>query len=237
MSDLALCAAISIEGGDQPPEWLHLLPAGEVRTQDGRGPYRVSDPRALITASMAAGKLVLDENHATDLAAPKGLPAPARGWIVQLQHRSDGIWGRVEWTEQARRTRTWRSYRGVSPVIAHRKDGTVLTIARASLTNTPNLTGLTALHAQGNDMELRSALIRMLGLPASSDDAVIIAKVEALVKQRAGKDVAMMSGVGAHVETQELALQATRYQARMARDGIAIGLPEAVRAVHAGTAL
>ncbi|MCD9150122.1 phage protease [Pseudophaeobacter sp. MA21411-1] len=30
--------------------------------------------------------------------APKGLPAPARGWITATQARNDGIWGRVEWT-------------------------------------------------------------------------------------------------------------------------------------------
>jgi len=40
--------------------------------------------------------LIIDENHATDHAAPHGLPAPSRGRIVEMQGRPDGIWGRVE---------------------------------------------------------------------------------------------------------------------------------------------
>lgn len=237
MHSVSLCAAMSIGSGLAPPDWLHLLPAGEIRTHDGRGPYRVPDARVLIAESMAGGKLVLDENHATDLAAPKGLPAPARGWIVQLQQRADGVWGRVEWTDEARRMAIWRSYRAVSPAIAHRKDGTALAILRVSLTNTPNLTGLTALHAKENDMDLRSALIRMLELPASSDDAVIIDKVKPMVEQYTGKPVALMSSTAKPVNAKELSLQATRYQAKLARDGITIDLPAAVRAVHEGKAL
>lgn len=48
-----------------------------------------------IRASMAAGKLPVDECHATDKAAPDGRQAPARGWIVQMEVRADGLWGRV----------------------------------------------------------------------------------------------------------------------------------------------
>lgn len=238
MHSVSLCAAMTIGSGLAPPDWLHLLPAGEIRTQDGRGPYRVPDARLLITESMVGGKLVLDENHATDLAAPKGLPAPARGWIVQLQQRSDGIWGRVEWTDEAKRTAIWRSYRGVSPAILHRADGTALAIARVSLTNTPNLTGLTALHAKENDMELRSALVQMLDLPASCDDTVIINKVKAMVEQHTGKPVALMSSATTTpADTRQLSLQATRYQAELARGGVTIDFAAAVRAVHEGKAL
>jgi phage I-like protein len=177
----ALCAAISINGTDgQAPEWLHLLPRGEARTVDGRGPYRVTDAAAIIAASMASGgKLVLDENHATDLAAPQGLPAPARGWIVELQHRADGIWGRVDWTPEGRGIAERREYRGVSPAIVHRPDGTVVAIARASLTNLPNIAGLTALHHRENDMPLRESLIQALGLDGEADDAAIVAAVTA----------------------------------------------------------
>ena len=161
-----LCSAITLPEGTAP-DWLHLLPAGSVRTKDGRGPYRVRDAQALMSASLAAGKLPLDENHATDLAAPKGGAAPARGWIVELQQRADGIWGRIEWTGTGRRIMEDREYRGVSPVIAHDAAGNVSAILRASLTNTPNLDGLTTLHSQEAAEQLDSVeldVVRALGL-------------------------------------------------------------------------
>ncbi|QRY97257.1 hypothetical protein JT366_08575 [Sphingomonas paucimobilis] len=101
---IALCAALNIDATEgKVPEWVHLLPAGPVRTADGRGPYRVNDIHSIVSASMAGGKLVLDECHATDLAAPRGESAPARGWIVELQARADGVWGKVDWTPEGAR--------------------------------------------------------------------------------------------------------------------------------------
>lgn len=179
---IALCSAqllpVSGSGSVEVPEWIHLLPAGPVGTNDGRGPYKVRDAAALMAASIADGTpLVLDENHATDLAAPKGQSAPARGWIVELQARQDGIWGRVEWTAEGRRLVEDRAYRGVSPVIAHQKDGTIVAIRRASLVNQPNLTGLTALH-QEKTMDLKEMLIEALGLDAAASDEDIVAAVK-----------------------------------------------------------
>ncbi|SDF84724.1 hypothetical protein SAMN04244550_02958, partial [Rhodobacter capsulatus] len=53
-TSLALCAAQPLPEGDAP-EWVHLLPSasGTILTHDGRGPYRVTDPAAIITASLA----------------------------------------------------------------------------------------------------------------------------------------------------------------------------------------
>lgn len=115
----------------------------------------------------AKGKLVLDENHATDLIAPKGGEAPARGWIVDLQARADGIWGRVKWTDAAISRGIWTEYRGVSPVILHQKDGTIDAVLRASLVNQPNLVGLTSLHMTSPrvDMdEIDKAIAEYLGI-------------------------------------------------------------------------
>lgn len=175
----ALCSAIEIDASDAAPEWLHLLPAGEIYTNDGRGPYRAADMVSLMAASLKDGeKLVLDECHATDLAAPRGEEAPARAWIVELQHRQNGIWGRPEWTDTAVARKIWKEYRGVSPVILHRKDGTIDAVLRASLTNKPNFRGLTALH-QENVMDFRAWLIEALGLDSGADDAAIMAAIKA----------------------------------------------------------
>lgn len=186
-----LCSALALPDGDGAPDWLHLLPAGLVRTIDGRGPYRVGDVQQLMATSIAGGKLPLDENHATDLAAPKGGSAPARGWIVELQNRADGIWGKVDWTGPGRRMAEDKEYRGVSPVIAHDRDGVITAILRASLTNTPNLAGLTALHSQeGNSMDLLARLIEALGLDAGADGDAVVTAIKKLKDAGSGQAVA-----------------------------------------------
>ncbi len=160
------------------PDWIHLVPAGTFHGADGRGPFTLADPAAVIAASMAGGKLAVDENHATDLAAQSGIPSPARGWIVELQSRADGIWGRVEWTPSGTQLMTECAYRGISPVFEAGPKGTVLRILRAALTNTPNLSDLQTLHSQETALspsEIRTAL----GLPDTADDAAVLAAIAA----------------------------------------------------------
>lgn len=184
---ISLCSALPL--GDGVPEWVQLLPANLAYTVDGRGPYRVKDAAALMAASLKPGqKLVLDENHATDLAAPRGGSAPARGWIVELQSRADGIWGRVEWTGEGNRLMEDKAYRGVSPVILHAKDKTVTSILRASLTNAPNLLGLASLHQENREMDWKLKLIEALGLGGDVGDEDIVAALTAKLKAPSEED-------------------------------------------------
>jgi phage I-like protein len=130
---------------------------------------------------MQAQRLVLDENHATDLAAPRGEAAPARGWIVELQARADGIWGRVDWTASGRALVADRAYRGISPALRVAKaDGRIIAVLRASLVNHPNFPQLTTLHHQQQepDVDLK-ALRAALGLAEDADDAAILAAAAA----------------------------------------------------------
>jgi hypothetical protein len=55
--------------------------------------WRLVNAEQLSAQSLAAagGKMPIDENHATDLAAPEGQPSPARGWIVALNARADSV--------------------------------------------------------------------------------------------------------------------------------------------------
>jgi len=149
--------AIVIPAGE-PPEWIELLPAEKFVGRDGRGPFTVSDTAAIIRASFASGfdSLPIDYDHATDLAATQGNPAPAAGWIKELQERAGAIWGRVEWTERGANAVRGKEYRFISPVFifarpadapAEAQTGTVIKIMRAALTNNPNLE-LTAVAAQ-----------------------------------------------------------------------------------------
>lgn len=164
---------------DGAPEWIHLVPAGEFSGADGRGPYLLADPQAVIERSMAGGKLCLDECHSTDKAAPDGRPAPARGWIVEMQSRADGLWGRVDWTPTGRQLMAERAYRGVSPVMRATKASPhrVVDVLRASLTNAPNLT-LRSLHQrEADDMSLPKDLLSRLGLAETADEAAIAAAI------------------------------------------------------------
>lgn len=212
----ALYQVMPIGDGEGVPEWVHLLPAGEIRTVDGRGPYKVKSLQAVIDASLRPGdKLPLDENHATDKAAPLGLASPARGWIVELEARADGIWGRVEWTGEGQKLMADKAYRGISPAILHGGDKVVVAIPRASLTNTPNLTGLVALHSETSGMDWKAKLIEMLGLDSSADDAAINAALMAKMGSGAGVDLCA-ADVLAHPSFVDLQNQLVATTAKLA---------------------
>lgn len=188
----------------QAPEWVHLTPAGTFRGVDGRGPFTLEDADDVIRTSMAAGKLPLDENHAIDLAAPKGGPAPARGWIVEMQARSDGLWGRVKWTAAGKRQVEEGEYRGISPVLMSTQAGKLVKILRASLVNDPNLT-LTTLHNRETTMDLLAKLRKALGLADDSAEDAVLTTVtsHAAIATAAGK-VAQAGGLKADATDGEL---------------------------------
>lgn len=177
--------------GAVAPEWVHLIPAGTFKGVDGRGPYRLTDPQGVIRASMAAGKLPIDVNHSTDLAAPRGEDAPAVAWIVEMQARADGLWGRVDWNESGLALMADRAYRGISPVYQYSKAGVVLRVLRAALTNVPNLAQLKTLHSQGNMMDPK-VIRAALGLPETATDEEVLAAI--------GTNAAAGAAVAAHAE-------------------------------------
>lgn len=184
-------------------QWAHLLAVGTMNTMDGRGPYRADDLQAIIDRSFTATNtqtLPVDYNHSIDIAAPQGLPSPAAGWIASMQARKDGIWGLIRWTPAAAKAVSEKEYRFLSPVIRHDASGNVLAIARASLTNKPNLT-LTALNAAQKDAfmnpdellaKLRDAL--SLGTDATADD--VLAAVAELTTSRNSADPTRFVPIG-----------------------------------------
>ena len=195
----ANCASIDLPSGEVP-DWVHLLPAamGEVRTHDGRGPYRVVDPAAIVSTSLQAdprdaGGLIVDENHSSDLAAPQGGQSPARGHIVQMEVRADGIWGKVNWTAAGRALMSDRAYRGISPVIAYDDTGKVHAILRAGLVNYPNLRGLTALNSE-IQMDLTKLAIA-LGLPETATMEDCMSAVAATKQAGATNGVALQASL------------------------------------------
>lgn len=188
---------IPISGGigKNRQQWAHLLTPGRLATKDKRGPYQVDDLQKIVELSFAASntdKIPVDYDHAIDLASPKGLPAPAAGWISSMEVREDGIWGLIEWTPNAAKAIEGREYRFLSPVLYHTPEKLVLGIARASLTNSPNLT-LTALNAvqKGKPMDMEEMLQQLrtpLGLSADADHDAVIEAVTKLSESRNSAD-------------------------------------------------
>ncbi len=190
------------------PEWIELLPAGVFYGRDGRGPFRLDDPAAVIdstTAMQMNAGLPIDYDHATDFGAPEGRPAPAAGWIRELEVRGGAVWGRVEWTARAANSIVAREYRYVSPVFQFDpKDGVVTRLLRAGLTNNPNLhltaiaasrTATKASYARDERMEFPTQELReLLNLEGDTTVADVVAKVREL---RAAADAAA-SATSAH---------------------------------------
>ena len=76
------------------PEWVMLMPAGQLNARDGRR-WRLTDAGAVVDATRAnAGSLdlAIDFEHQTEHAKQNGQPAPAAGWIRELQARAGALW-------------------------------------------------------------------------------------------------------------------------------------------------
>jgi phage I-like protein len=108
--------AVSQDQAPALPEWIRVLPLGMVELSDHREPFMVDE--ASLT-SMAADfrsrgvDLVIDYEH----QSLQGERAPAAGWIKALEARGDGLWARVDWTQQAREYLEKKEYRYFSPVL------------------------------------------------------------------------------------------------------------------------
>jgi len=230
------------------PEWIELLPAGVFYGRDGRGPFRLDDPAAVVestTAMQMTAGLPIDYDHATDFGAPEGRPAPAAGWIRELQVRGGAVWGRVEWTPRAANSIVAREYRYVSPVFQFDpKDGSVTRLLRAGLTNNPNL-HLTAIAAsrtaaaasKDERMEFPTQELReLLNLDADATAADVVARVREL--QSARDAAAPTTGAHAHdpahyvaiAEFERTLTELNALRAERARERAAHTVEEAIRA-------
>lgn len=179
------------------PDWIHLCLSGTFRATDGRGPFVVADPAALVAASLPRLPMPVDQDHATDVTKSTGCTAPARGWIVELEARADGVWGRVEWTASGRALLEDRAYRGISPVITYDDNGRVLQILRAALTNDPALDQLTALMmSEDTNMDWRAKMIEALGLAATATDDELTAALSAQAAANAAQNGGGQNGGG-----------------------------------------
>jgi phage I-like protein len=187
----SLFLSLNFENGALPSS-IELIPAGAViQGRDGRK-WKNSNPQKVALNSMARlSRLVVDENHATDLAAPKGGSSPAMGWLTNLRTGEGGsLWADVEWTKRGGEAVLNKEYSFISPVFKYDDQGEITVVLRAGLTNAPNLQlpALNAEHSSGeepekNTMEVfmdNKALCAALGLSETATEAEILAAAKAL---------------------------------------------------------
>jgi phage I-like protein len=137
---------------------VHLLPAGEFKSVDGRPDDGLSawkltpEAAARIVAKVAARKtpLVFDYEHQTLNARFNGQPAPAAGWFKSVEFDAQvGLFANpVDWTAQAKAYIDADQYKFASAVFSYdRKTGEVRELLHAALTNNPGLDGLNEVSA------------------------------------------------------------------------------------------
>lgn len=149
---------VALAADGKLPEWIMILPLGEVELADGREPFRVdlTAAESIVQRFKAGGvDLVIDYEHQS-LAGER---APAAGWIKELQARPDGLWGRVEWTSQGSEYLKNREYRYFSPVLRLDPETRRPTaLLQLGLTNTPAIRRLPPLVAKLIDQCVEEAL-------------------------------------------------------------------------------
>lgn len=186
-----LSALALIDG--KAPEWIELIPSGPtVVGRDGRT-WLFDDlaQRLVLDAFTSRGiDLAADWEHATEILAPVGQPAPASGWIDQLEIRDGALWGHIDWTPTAAAQVASREYRFLSPVFDY--DLTFMRISRmvsVGLTNKPNLF-LTALNheTQEHHVPLPIALCSALGIAESATENEAIAAATQLKTAAAARN-------------------------------------------------
>lgn len=231
----AAATEVGVSGG-VPVRHVKLLPMGEIRLRDGRGPYRLRD-RAHAETVVAATRAWLgtldfnfDYDHQQVAAARKeGTAAPASGWIKPdtLTVEDDGIYGDVDWTEEAAAAITARKYRYISPLFMARPisaGGDVIHLKNAALVNIGaiDLPAVAAgLSGEDQDMDL-TALAALVGLKPEATVEEIAAAVSELKTKAAAapstSTIAVAAGLADGATVEEIAAAVATIKAAGAPD-------------------
>lgn len=202
--DVATCAVLTAVDG--APDWVQLLPAGDVVPNDGRTPWLLPDPAAVVAASAPyLATASVDYDHGTN----KTGSSRAAGWIAKLSaegpHGEPGIWAKVDWTGPGRLALANKEYRFISPVFTFDKvTRAVGRIVRAALTNDPALADLPALASQqsennpvNDDLKKIAAALGLDPATATMDDVIkAIATLNDNATAMAARKKALCSAAG-----------------------------------------
>lgn len=159
MNDLTLKPLLNRANSGQKIEWIHLVAPGEVpitaEMEDGTKAdfvqvYDASGIDAILNRfqaeKAAAGDdwsgLLVDYDH---FSCDTDTSSEAAGWIVDLENREDGLWGKVDWSDSGLAAVQGKRFKFASAVhrggdfevVAHNRVRPTR-INRAALTNDPN---------------------------------------------------------------------------------------------------
>lgn len=167
-------ASAQAGGETQPPEWVQLTPRGDVIARDGR-PFRF-DPERLAAVFAEGGlKLPIDFEHESEFTITLGAK-PARAWIVAVEARPAGLFGRVDWLPDAVEALKAKAYRYISPTFYRDEDGVTASLIKAAALVAAPALGMPALASatpQNGATMLKDILIALgLAETASAGDAV-----------------------------------------------------------------
>ncbi|WP_336331636.1 phage protease [Pseudomonas putida] len=170
----------------EAPDWIELIPTGPVIEGRDKRTWLFDDLAQQWVLAAFTGRgidMVIDWEHATEVAAPKGKEAPAAGWIDRLELRDGALWGHVDWTPRAGGQVVAKEYRFVSPVFDYEDESRrIVRMVSVALTNKPNLV-LTALNHEQSEtpkMAIPLVLAACLGLDAAATDEQAVAAVNQL---------------------------------------------------------
>lgn len=183
ISRLALCLA----DGKRAPDWIMVMPAGQVTCNDGRE-FVNDQPEAMVEAFNANPlDLPVDFEHGSEVLRGSGQRYDVAGYVKELQARPEGLFARIEWSKKGRAAIEDGEYKYVSPSFLYSgKTGRALRLDSVALTATPAISSLPALasrrpgspqpHKEETAMD-RKALCAKLGLDPDkvSDDAILAA--------------------------------------------------------------
>ena len=188
-----LLLELNAKGG--VPSDIMLIPAsdadGHIIGADGRW-FRNDSPDAVI--AMWENRKV-DVQGDYDHRSEKGWENDTEscGWIKSLYIKDKAIWATVEWTPEAQQKIQDRVYRYISPAFfTTEEQRNIVELTSFALTNRPNL-DLKALNRAENQkhsnheenvMNLHKQLCQQLGLPETTSESDVLAKVAELNKKQ-----------------------------------------------------
>lgn len=206
------------------PERIQLLPAGEfILGRDGRK-WTKRDAEAIAKKSNEyLTNHPIDENHATDLKAPKGESSPAMGWFSSVYAETDGsVWAQAEWTDKGKQTLQAKEYRYLSPVFENDTSGEVVKILRAALTNRPNLELPNLNNTQSDPADNpekeknMESICAALGLSERASENDIIAAIAKLKVQPNSKQEVDLTAYAPRADLSQMEARATEAEKKLA---------------------
>ncbi|WFE92297.1 phage protease [Roseibium porphyridii] len=214
---LQICAADPFEASQSKDgAWIKLLPAGTFSTRDGRGPFHAggeAEMKAIVERTLdylGDTEMMMDYDHQSFFGAVEGVggTAKAAGWVKEFDVRSDGIYGRVEWTDAAKAAIEAVEYRYISPTFSsNKKTGRVGLLFNAALVNSPAM-DLAAIAASANltltkGPDMDPEILEALGLAEGASEADVLSALQAL--QSGYAQVALAAGLAKDADFETVA--------------------------------